>query len=165
MCKNDVEHVLHIFLDCSYAKQCLNHMELDFNTFSVKSCAEWLLNELAMGDKDHLRRLTTALWGVWSARNLLVWENKYMTPEMAMQQNSRQVAQWREMQKGKAWQPVGGTHLQEPKEVRWLAPIAGTRKINVDASVFAGRSSFSVGMIMRDVQGVFVMHVPFVFLA
>lgn len=38
---------------------------------------------------------------------------------------------------------------------RWVAPETGLFKINVDASVFPGESSFSIGMVPRDFGGSF----------
>lgn len=40
--------------------------------------------------------------------------------------------------------------------VRWAAPEVGWLKLNVDASVFAGVSSFTVGMVLRDDLGTFI---------
>lgn len=37
----------------------------------------------------------------------------------------------------------------------WVAPAAGGFKVNVDASVYEGTSSFTVGMILRDHLGGF----------
>lgn len=33
---------------------------------------------------------------------------------------------------------------------QWVAPVAGSLKINVDASVYVGISSFTIGMVLRD---------------
>lgn len=38
MCMCDVEHLLHIFLDCVLAKACWQVLGIDFNTASVESC-------------------------------------------------------------------------------------------------------------------------------
>lgn len=38
----------------------------------------------------------------------------------------------------------------------WEAPPAGTLKLNVDASVFSGASSFSLGLVIRDDIGMFI---------
>lgn len=47
MCGNDVEHLLHIFLDCPFAKGYWTIMNLEFNVAAVESCPEWVLQLLA----------------------------------------------------------------------------------------------------------------------
>lgn len=39
---------------------------------------------------------------------------------------------------------------------RWSAPAEGQVKLNVDASIFEGVNSFSVGMVLRDYHGGFL---------
>ena len=39
---------------------------------------------------------------------------------------------------------------------RWVSPEPGTFKINVDASLFPGESSFSIGMVLRNSDGIFI---------
>ncbi|XP_074347507.1 uncharacterized protein LOC141686368 [Apium graveolens] len=41
-------------------------------------------------------------------------------------------------------------------DLRWVAPAQGTLKIYVDASVIKGANFFSVGMVARDHQGLFM---------
>lgn len=47
MCITDIEHPLHIFLDCIFAKACWQYLGLDFSTADVESCPEWVLRNLA----------------------------------------------------------------------------------------------------------------------
>lgn len=44
---------------------------------------------------------------------------------------------------------------QQKFATRWTAPAEGSLKINVDASVFEGRASYSIGKVLRDHLGVF----------
>lgn len=70
--------------------------------------------------------------------------------------SSKQIVEWREAQKRK-----NSTSSQQQSNTlkhanRWVAPDIGTLKINVDASVFEGADSFSVGMVIRNHQGLFI---------
>lgn len=47
MCERDVEHLLHIFLDCNFGKDCWRTLGLEFNTDDVESCVDWVLRYLA----------------------------------------------------------------------------------------------------------------------
>lgn len=40
MCSSDVEHLLHIFLDCDFVKACWEDMGLNYNTIAVESCSK-----------------------------------------------------------------------------------------------------------------------------
>lgn len=72
MCINDVEHLLHIFLDCNFVKACWQYLGLEFNTTSIELCSEWLLQHLVEDNEEKLILLGTGLWGIWSAHNLKV---------------------------------------------------------------------------------------------
>ncbi|XP_074352092.1 uncharacterized protein LOC141691253 [Apium graveolens] len=70
--------------------------------------------------------IATGFWGIWHARNLKVWKEKQVTPELAMQWSSK------------------------------MAPEEGRVKLNVDASVVTSMASFSIRMIVRNHNGEFI---------
>lgn len=155
MCINDIEHVVHILLDCSFAKECWRVLGLEFDTSTVEYGSEWLLQRMVEEGRETLVRIATGLWAIWSARNLKVWENKCLTPEIAVQMSSKQVAQWKEVQNLNKIRGNGRAQSYQMEVVKWKAPDEGSLKVNVDASVFAGKESFSVGMVLRDHRGGF----------
>lgn len=59
-----------------------------------------------------------------------------VTPELAMQWSVKEVAQWREMQLQKTSNGSVGLQNRQNEASRWVAPAAGSFKLNVDASVF-----------------------------
>ncbi|KAL8158345.1 hypothetical protein AgCh_002874 [Apium graveolens] len=85
MCGVDVEHLLHVFLDCSYAKQCWGLLNAEFDSSLVESAPRWLLERLAMESQEVLVQTASILWDIWWARNKQVWEQKKLTPEITMQ--------------------------------------------------------------------------------
>lgn len=110
-----------------------------------------------MDNKEKMVNIATGLWGIWTTRNLKVWENKLMTPELAIQYSSKQVFKWREVQKEKCSgnQVLTRVQHEQREATRWRPPDIGKFKINVDASVFTGRAEYSIGMVMRDYAGRF----------
>lgn len=48
MCNVDVDHLLHVFLDCTFAKQCWHYMGFDFDMSSVEYAPDWLLKNYHM---------------------------------------------------------------------------------------------------------------------
>lgn len=98
VCGVDVEHLRHIFLECSFAVGCWNELGLGFDNSQIFSCSKWLLQKLAVEPLDRLAQIATVLWGIWSARNLKVWHSKTLTTQLAMQWGILQVKQWRDSQ-------------------------------------------------------------------
>lgn len=114
-----------------------------------------MLQILELEDQCKLIQLVTVLWGIWTARNWKVWENKAVSPEFAMQWSAAQINQWREMQLQKSPTVNSGTLNQQSSFSTWVAPLEGRFKVNVDASVFANSLSYGIGMVLRDHKGVF----------
>lgn len=79
MCERDIEHLLHIFFDCKFAKDCWQVMNLEFNMANVENASDWLLQKLSGEPKDVNVQIATVLWGIWYARNLKVWDSKRLT--------------------------------------------------------------------------------------
>lgn len=80
-----------------------------------------------------------------------------MTPAVAMQWSARQVNDWKAAHNKAKQNQIH--HLQQERlqyATRWEAPVTGSLKINVDASVFEHSEEFSVGMIVRNHQGTFI---------
>lgn len=130
-------------------------MNMNFDPSSIESCSDWLLQKLATEDNELLASITTVLWGIWVCRNMKVWEGKSVTPVLAIQWSSQQVVQWRAAQGQNVQSANANARVHNSSLVKWKAPAQGKLKINVDASVFKGSSSFTLGMILRDHQGQF----------
>lgn len=48
MCERDVEHLLHIFMDCPFEKEWWNIMGLNFDISTIEEAPGWLLDRLAI---------------------------------------------------------------------------------------------------------------------
>ena len=67
----EVEHLRHLFFECSFSKECWQLMGLNFEAHDMEHVSEWLVSFLASG---------AVLWGIWYARNKCVFDNKTMSP-------------------------------------------------------------------------------------
>lgn len=94
MC-SDIVHMFHLFFYCSFAAQCWNYMGLQFAGRMRISASEWLINFISSATQEEIVKVATILWGIWRARNLLVWENKVVTPPIAMGWVANQVTEWK----------------------------------------------------------------------
>lgn len=69
MCEVDIEHILHLNFDCSFAKGCWRSVGIEFDAMRVDDCSEWLLQKLASESNDTMVQMVTILSGIWSAKN------------------------------------------------------------------------------------------------
>ncbi|XP_074328486.1 uncharacterized protein LOC141666398 [Apium graveolens] len=156
MCNVDVEHLMHTFLDCSYARSCWQVVDMHFNWSQIFSANEWLLDILEVSLVDEVVKICTALYGIWLARNKKVWEDLDLPDSIAMNIVFQIVQEWSNArvskQKGVFSHPAGGNCGDR----KWIPPIQGSYKVNVDASWYPEADMFSVGMVLRDCCGTFV---------
>lgn len=94
MCEVDIEHLLHVFFDCTYVKQCWLKVGMVFDMREVDSFPYRLLNKI--GEEPHytILKIATVLWGIWFVRNKKLWENKSITPDVIVDLSLKQVLDW-----------------------------------------------------------------------
>lgn len=100
----------------------------------VVSAPGWLLQMLATVSNEEATNIAIVLWGIWYARNMKVWENKTLIPEITVEWSKKQVLEWKEVQKKKSNQSVP-LNRQLMDGQSWVPCIEGGLKLNVDASV------------------------------
>lgn len=153
LCTGDIEHLLHLFFDCSFSKSCWQYVGLAYEMAHVESAPEWLLDKLNTESSENLVKIAAVIWGIWWTRNKMVWEGKRVSPEIAMSWSLRQISEWKTAQDRKN---KFSTQLQQGKvqfTTKWQAPTPGNLKLNVDASVQEGADYFSVGLVCGIIKG------------
>lgn len=61
MCVCDIEHMIHLFYDCSFAVECLHHVVLSYNWSIVESAHEWLLYKLNTATTEEPNKICVTL--------------------------------------------------------------------------------------------------------
>lgn len=130
-------------------------MGFDIEARAIENCNDWVLKCLADFNAEVMANMAKVLWGIWSARNLIVWEGKNMTADIAMQWSNKQVLQWQDIQKTKEKHVASNKRSCAQNSTRWKPPDPGILKVNVDAAVKQGSSQYGVGMVLRDQEGKF----------
>lgn len=157
MCNVDVEHMVHVFSDCCFAKQCWQEAGIINDMTHNEYASDWLNSKLALDNQENLTKIAMVLWGIWFARNKKVWEEKLLTPKLAVELSMKHIQEWREaVRHVKGPDRSGSSTGRRDHAVKWQCPVEGQLKLNVDASVFPGSTSFTVGMVLRDHQGQFL---------
>ena len=68
MCTGDIEHLIHLFFECNFARECWQFMGLSYDMGDVEFADVWLLDKLnSEQDQEVLIKIATVLWGVWFA--------------------------------------------------------------------------------------------------
>ena len=80
MCNGDVEHLLHLFFDCNFAKECWQFMGLPLDMWETENACDWLLEKLSNESEERLIKIAVVLYGVWFARNKKIFEERALTP-------------------------------------------------------------------------------------
>lgn len=93
----DVEHLLHVFFDCDFAVQCWQYLGQHLDLTTIEHAPTWLLQKLSSVGGEEIITIATGLWGIWNARNLRLWDNKVLTPALAMDWSKKQVTEWHEV--------------------------------------------------------------------
>lgn len=151
----DVEHLLHMFFDCDFARSCWQAVGLSYDMSEVVSAPEWLLYKLESSSQVEAVKISTVLWGIWFWRNKRVWEGNVINPVIAMEMSCRNVQEWRKARERSKNSDGGRNEVSKCGNHRWR-PEQGSLKVNVDASVFPQAESFTIGMVIRDHNGEFV---------
>lgn len=61
MCVEDIKHVMHLFLDCEFVKDCWQLMGLNYNTWETENASDWLLDKICNESEDSLVKIAIVL--------------------------------------------------------------------------------------------------------
>lgn len=61
MCDRFIEHLLHLFFDCPYAKECWSRVNITYDMQEVESDPDGLLGRLSTCNKVEKERITAVL--------------------------------------------------------------------------------------------------------
>lgn len=70
ICITVIEHLLHLFFDCPFAKSYYQAVGLNYEMKEVVSAPQWVLNKLETAKHDEVVKICITLWGI------LFWRNK-----------------------------------------------------------------------------------------
>ena len=157
MCNSGDEDLIHIFFTCQFAMLCWQYSGMVFDLSLVEFAPSWLLARFESGPDHETFNIARVLWGIWFFRNKKVWDHKVVTAAIAMDWSAKIISDWKEA-KAKRVVQVGSTSSSaSSSRVKWKKLTDGVLKLNVDAGVRFGEASVSLGLVLHDSEGVFVM--------
>lgn len=122
----------------------------------VFSAPDWLLEKLHSASHNEVVKICTIFYGIWYWRNKLVWENRVIAANLAMEGVFLQMKEWVEARKSVDKARVIHTHSGNSNDKQWYPPDINMMKVNVDASWHTEASSFTIGTVIRDHRGCFI---------
>lgn len=156
MCDHDIEHMLHLFFDCPFATACWNIADLSYNMREVEVAPKWLLDKISRDNAGTLEKVAAVLSGIWFARNKKVWDGIILNPTIAMNISKKQISEWQETTRKKRDMNHIIPKPAQVAKIKWLPPHHGYTKLNVDASLYMGEESFTLGMVVRNEKGQYI---------
>lgn len=89
MCEQDVEHLLHVFFDCPFARHCWQYVGREYDMSTVEYVPDWLIQQINNASGEDISMISRVLWGIWLFRNKKVWEQKVINSVTTMDWSSK----------------------------------------------------------------------------
>lgn len=99
--------------------------------------------------------MTALYWGIWRARNNLLWNGQAIDPIRVINSSLEVLSQWRSAQAPESTCLLSGL-TQADGAASWLPPLSGELKLNLDGALFEEQNRYGVGLVVRDEKGLLV---------
>lgn len=153
VCHNHLESAEHALFFCSFAQSCWNSVKVDVVSSPDLSVRSIMKEFFETKSSKEMEIICSVVWQIWDHRNNVVWNKKFKTLSMVVNEASVYLFQWQRAQSNQ----VMHKKLNDREGVLvWKKPELGWFSCNIDAAVFEreGRSSF--GCVLRNDQGQFI---------
>ncbi|XP_031108675.1 uncharacterized protein LOC116013165 [Ipomoea triloba] len=132
-CGEEVESVIHLFANCSFAHSCWRLLENYWSLERVESIETWVEGMWEHLTRDRIEQVVAICWMLWEARNNVIFNSKNADPGTVTRLAIMYIQNWKAAQvKGALNQSAGSDQLLPDT---WRPPTLGVYKINVDAAV------------------------------
>uniref|UniRef100_A0A803PDJ8 Uncharacterized protein n=1 Tax=Cannabis sativa TaxID=3483 RepID=A0A803PDJ8_CANSA len=131
----------------------------------IMACLEWWLGfTVTIGDAefgswfesfcnthpgDSIDKLAMILWGIWGARNDLLWNKKIASVERVVSPAITYFELWKVAQLKNGDVSASTSQASAGSEL-WSKPSLGELKVNCDTTIFSREKSHDLGWITRD---------------
>ncbi|XP_062087000.1 uncharacterized protein LOC133793720 [Humulus lupulus] len=151
-CFIEEESITHCLINCPFAQDCWKAMGLNCVRPFGGSFAEWIEQTWLLLDQTRRQSLVMLFWGLWKARNDLVWRNKRLAPNSVVVVSTSVFNQWSQAQL-KSDIPTAAYLTDADGVENWQRPNPGSVKVNMDAALFPDLGTYSFACLARDELG------------
>jgi ribonuclease HI len=116
------------------------------------SAKQWLFVMMETLSRDDFARVAVTLWAIWYARRRLIHEGECQSPlstHLFIQRYLQDLSILARATPQKAAAP-------EVRHPKWIPPVEGCAKINVDAALAKTRPGGAVGAVCRSADGIYL---------
>ncbi|XP_043814095.1 uncharacterized protein LOC110619045 [Manihot esculenta] len=151
LCHEAPETILHILVQCPFARSCWLSSPLGWPAFSAPSLREWFSLAFLTASAENASLILMICWALWHNRNNVVWKAQGRTASGVFFMALNFLQQWR----GVCSDSTSCTNVVSALTV-WSPPPQGWIKVNIYASLNLQRSSLGFGCVVRDANGRFI---------
>ncbi|CAN1163492.1 Putative ribonuclease H protein At1g65750 [Linum perenne] len=154
ICGHSIETNDHLFLECDFAKECWERVQLMPFTEELRrehtTFQEWLAACINTGNSDQVEKVMALLWSVWRERNARVWRDEHKPPLVVARLAMESLEDWKKAREHTVdtSAAVGRTYCQG-----WHPPDEDHLKCNVDCARFDQIRMHGSGASIRDDRG------------
>ncbi|XVF73428.1 hypothetical protein PTKIN_Ptkin12aG0201100 [Pterospermum kingtungense] len=153
-CSNALENSWNLFIDCTFAQSCWQHIGLADKVNGLTSTAdsfmEWLFAAIGALQDPVVGKIVMIIWSIWRERNERFWKNIQRHTSSMVCHGLECLCEWLQVENQsdvpRAFQGSFGCS-------KWHPPPPSFVKCNCDAVVFHDIGKTSMGIVLRDEVG------------
>ncbi|XP_028784473.1 uncharacterized protein LOC114740485 [Neltuma alba] len=159
ICQIHPESVEHMLFLCPWAQKCWfgSPLTLKFKEVGLSSFGRWLEEWLQMKEcpgNDEIALFAGICWGIWKARCKFIFEKVEVDPWLCVAGAMRLVRDFSEATVRNR-RRLTSSNIEERKE-KWVRPVRGRIKLNIDAAFCHKSGRAAVGIVGRNEEGEFI---------
>nr|GMD13251.1 UPF0481 protein At3g47200-like [Ipomoea batatas] len=95
MCQREEESILHLFIDCQFAKECWRFSALPVQTNNFSSFSDWADHHISTLGEEQISLMITICWKIWNARNNKIWNGRTFSSKLVTEEGKFFLSDWR----------------------------------------------------------------------
>ncbi|KAM6583229.1 hypothetical protein CsatB_010231 [Cannabis sativa] len=135
LCNSSDETIFHALVGCSFARSCWHRSCVDIGSWMETAFSSWWYNLSHKVSEPMLEEANMVAWGIWRARNDVVWNQKSSNDAVVVLSARRALDQYQFAQSTKNDSLMffrGDDKVVE----HWKTPNFNQIKVNVDGAIF-----------------------------
>ncbi|XP_030959150.1 uncharacterized protein LOC115981107 [Quercus lobata] len=147
-CGMEPESNLHVFVKCEVAKRvwrCWVDSLADLLNVNM-DIIDIAMEIFESGTSSDLEVFFGVAWAIWYNRNKIVYESSSQVPDYIWGFAKKYILKFKSAS-------IACSQSLSRSEGKWIVPLPGVFKINVDGAAFENDRNSSVGVVIRDAAG------------